>query len=129
MIKEIRDFKLKQLENKLEEYKEIKEKINQKQQEIKLLQDEIQEKTELIPYKKFNWIQKHITQRKEYREYKKINEYNSETIDLSSKEIKFLKKDIEQFILESMKIDHLQLELQIEEIRRSKNIRRIRIRF
>ena len=75
----------------LREIKEIRRKDREKklqiptEEELEALQKQIEElesKTQLIPYRSFNWIQKHITQRKAYKEYfnQKIEESKNEEI-------------------------------------------------
>lgn len=129
MISEIKDFKLKQLEKELKEYNKVNNRIKHIEEQIVQLEEKIKEENKLIPYKNFNWIQKYITQTKQYKNYKKMNKQSSESIEILRKEIERLRRERIELIIERGKIDGIQLKINFEEIRKIKNIRKIRIKF
>ncbi len=99
MLREIKEIKIKEKEEELQIPTEEELETLQKQIE------ELESKKQLIPYRQFSWIQKHITQRRAYKEYfnQKIEESNQESL-LGNLKVELLKKQkdrgIKQFALE-----------------------------
>ena len=74
MLKEIKEFKIKQLQSQMPLIEENEAQIKELKEKIEKLENQIEGKNQLIPSKKFNWLQKHITQRKQYKEQQKYAE-------------------------------------------------------
>ena len=109
MLKEIKEIKLKELNDELQQYQAIDEQIQAIESQIPELYKQI-EQLRLIPYKHFNWFQKHITQRKEYKDYKsniqcnddsknklysQIYQLRDKRSELSSKRISYIQRQLE----------------------------------
>lgn len=81
MIKEIKDFKLKEIDEELRPLQQLKEELKSITAEQSALMQKINAQRQLIPYRYFNWIQKHITKRKEYRDHRATIEDGEKSID------------------------------------------------
>jgi len=78
MLKEVKDLKIKEIEQKKRECEELLSKLGELQQKRDGLISKRENNTSLIVSKKFNFLQKYITKRKEYKEYTSAIESNDE---------------------------------------------------
>lgn len=107
MIKELKILKLREINNEIQEYMPIIAQKAKNAEQINKVEEEIKQNTTgLILYRNFNWFQKHITQRKQYKDYITNKE-------ICEKNIEELKNQKEELIEENKKIE-IQLEKQYE---------------
>lgn len=106
MIKDVKILKLREINNEIQKYMPINEQKAQNAEQMNKVEEEIKQNTGLILYRNFSWFQKHVTQRKQYKNYitnKEICEKNIEDLQMKKEEL----------LEESNKID-AQLERQYE---------------
>ncbi len=99
MLKEVKELKRKEIEEKRRECDQLISKLDKLEQEIDELISKKAKNTSLIVSKKFSFFQKYITKRKEYKEYinaGKENEDISKQIIQVSKEIDTLSQEIKE---------------------------------
>lgn len=87
MIEEVKRIKIELLSRQKTEYEQKVNAINErvKQLEIKLNELIKEQETGIIPMRRFSFIQKHITKRKEYKDYKEQSEEYEKLKGLISK--------------------------------------------
>ena len=99
MLNEVKELKRKEIEEKRRECDQLISKLDSLEQKIDELTSKKSKNTSLIVSKKFNFLQKHITKRKEYKEYinaGKENDDISRRIVQVSREIDSLSQEIKE---------------------------------
>ena len=107
MIEKIRHLRLQQIESVLHKTRldEIEIESKELRKEVLNLNSEIGESKKLIPYRKFNWFQKYITKRKEYKQYFEETNSISETINQLENKITPIYEKLEQLQAEKRKLN------------------------
>lgn len=129
MIGEIKNYELQKVKSELQSYKEIIEQIDSLQKQVEDLRREWSQKNHLMPYKKFNWIQKHITQRNEYKNYTKENKEIKNYMDSLRKEEYVLSDKIIELGKQEGKYNYVQLQEQANKIEQAKTLKDLGLNF
>lgn len=127
MIKEVKILKLREINNELQEYMPINEQKTKNAEQMNKVEKEIKQNTGLILYRKFNWFQKHITQRKQYKDYienKEICEKNIEDLKIQKEELVEENKKIEEQLERQYELKH-----EYEKIKDAKTLEELEMNF
>lgn len=114
MLEKIKELKLKNINSQLQQYKKIDEQIASLDSQIATLKMKTGANSGLIPYREFSWTQKHITQRKAYKNYVFGNKKAEEENAPLEKQISELVASKSKLSLESIKYKTIQEQLQEE---------------
>lgn len=123
MITEIKKLKIKKIEEELQKTNSIVEERKRIEEAILELDKKINE--QLIPFQRFNFLQRHILKRKEYKNYKE----QTNKIDLMERTKNKLRNQKIELEIKEGKSNRERLQAEIEEVQNAETLQELGLDF